>query len=224
MALVPYARTKKYMAKTNSRKRLRSSVSLRSIVRNLEVLQHQIGSLNTALVQSTWYGMSPSYQIAQGSTDATRIGGEVFLEYLDLRLHLAAVTGNNEVTDFKVVVVKSPVVVVNANFGIASIAAGDYVYDTTAAVWAPGAIMDRKECTVLFEDIISVQPSIASTYAGTHLTKRVAIKSKMQFRTGLNSGRTYNLIVLVVAQNRGSGAVTIAEAQGSYDLAFRNAA
>lgn len=217
-----------FIGKTNVSMGNKFKRSVVNVVRNrLEDPLHKIWSTSffNSAKQDTIYSLNLTGNIPQGDTGTSRSGDNIHLEALKMSLIISkGVTAPNNPKDYRVMVIKSD----QASGGGVDTWSGtigwtDLFHGATAVPCA--ANIDSKKCTVIFDKMYRIKPTIASTSDQIVIKEFIPLKATHTYKSGTNYGKNCNYY-LVFSGYEASGTVGVTEVAGfvslSADLIFKD--
>jgi len=192
-------------ALTKGRKRVkiqRQLATVESVKRmingTLEKKQKGLAPVITAMVKNSTYSYNLTAQIVQGTTDGSRIGDSINLTNYSVNLRFAT----NPAAAFyqlRVIVLFSGEETnpSGTNFSTAGLFGNDIFVAGSAGFST--AIVNRKACTVLYDNLIEINSALDTFEDGHTLRFNVPLNQKFNYQSpGSVYGKTRNLYLVLV--------------------------
>lgn len=203
-----------------------------AIVRKDEVAHHCFFSeIAKITVQDIPYTSSCFTEIAQGTNNYQRLGDEIYVEAIKVRLALDS-SATTTPTLFRFMVVKSGIEIGAGTSGAwqsggTGLAMGQLFVNTGVVDGANQGIVDPKKLTVLHDITHTITPNVATQVVHDNLQFTVPCKFKHVYNPS-NSGyaKMKQIYFVVIAHQFGatSGVTTVGTVTMSCDIIFKNEA
>ena len=190
--------------------------SFGALMRANTPLKYSIGSVSSGVLHNTAYTTPMTQSIVTGSGDGNRIGDEIFLKFLKIRMTINSGSASGAYTHRTIIGFSN----VQNNTG-ASTTAGIYsaaVHAGTAAFIVDG-IINPKNFTAIYDETFDIPSEIPATN-NVHSVERVLpLERKFQYQTaGSVYGKLNNLYFIHLSTV--IGGTTATSVTGQYDLSW----
>lgn len=175
------------------------------------------------LLNDTLYTLNPIAQIAQGTTEASRLGSRIFLRDLILR----GVVSNDAATNlsnyrvFRIMLVVSTKQTNPSGFGT-GLGYSDLFYaGTTPCAYA---LPNPRVVKVLCDEIISVTPTVALAATSVPYYVTCSVNQYFEYQTGTSFGTASNIYWVITPYEVGlaSGVANMGAVISQYATVFEN--
>lgn len=203
-------------------KRAISQIVKKQINSNEETKIYSSGSIvSSALASSNFYTMSPVQPISQGTNNNNRIGNEIFLKSLAVRMVFQ--NTNRQTLFYRVLVLWSESLYsVGASYTTGALALGDVFYTGSNVLNLPPNL--KLGQNIVYDRIHNVSAKVANAGTPYYQQKQikiwVPINKKVVYQAGVGYFNKKQLYVLVIPFSLDSGVVQNVTSVGAIDTMF----
>jgi len=208
------------------RKRKPMKTGLKTVMRSLESALHlssnATGTANFTTSHNNVYTKNLTYDLTQGTAQSNRQGDNVYLCSLRVSGFYESPVGSSNGTIFRVLVYWSDAYANTGNFGTATITSGDLFINSGDR--NSMLIVDPKKITVLYDETVVVQPTVAAIYTAQDIIAKVSIEKAIKFNPGTNEVNPRNLYLTIIptVSNGTTGITDTGKFIIGTDLVFKN--
>jgi len=189
-------------------RRIGSSRSFAARVRSLSSYHHNNiadSSNNTNMTHNSIYTTSITPKVGQGDSNAARNGDAIQLISLRVKGYISS-DSNAGAFGYRILVgyhTKQ----FNVLASTSGLSATDIFLPSSGASWQPGAIINPKAFTCLYDSSVDINSAIASTVDLAQLDFKVPLSGKFEYISdGSVYGKTRNLYMIVIGGKHGGTA------------------
>lgn len=225
-----YNKSRSYRKKSFRKKKPSLASIIKKVIHKDDDAHHAvIAQNNQVLGANTMYTSSLFTEIAQGTSNATRVGDAIWLEALKVRLNFYGSATSNTVL-IRFLIVKSGIEIAGGVSGLwqtggTGLSTGNVFLNTAVTTPAIDGIIDPKKVTVLYDKVVELTPRISGQVVVHNHNMTIPLKTKHVYQVG-NSGYAKMKQIYCIAVPYQLGATTgaaIGTIDMSSDIIFKNA-
>jgi len=199
--------------------------SLKQVMRSMESAHHLAIGDNTNsvnLTHNTFTTCNVLNSLAQGALTFQRTGDTVFLETLKVRMFWDGPTVSSNGLQLRIFVLYHDDFYANSSFA-SGLVLGDLAVGTTGTARAATTIIDPKKATVIYDEVVLLDQSIANVADTALINFNVKVNKAFNFVPATQEGKDRNLYIVLVPSIAGgvTGTTACGAIYCNFDMIFK---